>query len=293
MNTVEQTLWDEWVSFPPINPVEDEIAGIINGLPYTIENGYNKILCGRLFILRRLVKLYNVSKYIEIEKKALNKGDVIRFPSTKKRGKTVFCLRNDVATSIRKHSDNMGRRKRNWHWVRGIWGSCGSLYIPKLGYYLVLRMQPGSHPERLQTMLKSCGFNIAVRRRNGAREITLRDQQQIVTFLSKIGFVQTTLALEEMAIFRSVRNHANKLVNCDSANIKKSLIASQKQLRLIDELDRKGLTAGLPTQLKDLVETRRANPSVSLRELGELLQVPVSKSTIEYRWRKLDKLINM
>ncbi|MEG1502035.1 MAG: DNA-binding protein WhiA [Synergistaceae bacterium] len=287
---MEQILWDEWVLFPPVTPVEDEISGIIDGLSYTKDlDGHYSFQSNRLFILRRLIKLFNSSSYYISSETS---GENIKFISAQQKTKVTFTIKKQIAELIIKRSNNIGRRVRNWNWVRGIWGSCGSLYIPKAGYYLIIRPpEKNNAPERLQTILKSVGFAVGVRKRQETREIILRDQQQIVTFLSKIGFVQTTLALEEMAMYRSMRSHANKLVNCDSANINKSLVASQSQLLLIKELEDRGMIEEIPSSLKDLIIARKLNPSISLKELGESLPTPISKSTVEYRWRKLEKIL--
>jgi DNA-binding protein WhiA len=90
---------------------------------------------------------------------------------------------------------------------------------------------------------------------------------------------------------RSIRERANKIVNCDSANIEKSLAAARAQLSMVDALDERGLWDEVPPALAELAKARRANPSASLGELGQILSKPVSKSTVEYRWRKLEFLI--
>ena len=145
--------------------------------------------------------------------------------------------------------------------------------------------------ERLQGILKSAGFVLGVRKKSAQREIMVRDQQQIVTFLLRLGFVHTALALEETAIYRSMRSHANKLVNCDAANINKSLEAAQNQMKLIRELEEHNFIDELPDPLKELVYARKRNPSISLKELGQSLPRPISKSTVEYRWRKLENML--
>lgn len=119
----------------------------------------------------------------------------------------------------------------------------------------------------------------------------MRDQRQIATFLSRLGFVQSVLALEETAIYRSMRSHANKLVNCDAANISKSVRAAQDQMSLIRKLEEIGAVEDLPDILKELVAARKANPSVSLRAGAKYVR-PISKSTVEYRWRKLENILN-
>ena len=164
--------------------------------------------------------------------------------------------------------------------------------MPKAGYYLIMRPQTANgSAERLQAILKSCGFTVGVRKRATYRELTLRDQQQIVTLLSRMGLVKTALSLEETAIYRSMRSHANKLVNCDAANINKSIEAARGQMELIRRMDELGITETLPEPLFELVAARKRNPSISLKELGQTLPRPISKSTVEYRWRKLEHIL--
>ena len=88
-----------------------------------------------------------------------------------------------------------------------------------------------------------------------------------------------------------MRNRANKLVNCDSANINKSLAVAQNQLQTIKKLETQGLVETLPEHLKELVFLRKENPSATLGELGQFLSRPITKSTVKYRWRKLEEVL--
>jgi len=81
------------------------------------------------------------------------------------------------------------------------------------------------------------------------------------------------------------------LVNCDSANIKKSLLAAERQLEECRQVVAYGLMEILPRELQELVRVRLQHGSASLQELGQLVQRPVSKSTVEYRWGKLRRLV--
>lgn len=289
MKHLEHILWDEWLSIPFIAPVEDEIAGIINGLNYSKESGYYVFSSRRLFTIRRL--LYLITE-VSVQNKTVDSKDVMQIINTSKKGSTVFRIKDSVAEEIILRSSGFGRRERNWNWIRGVWGSCGSLYLPKSGYYLVIRVpENNSTPERLQSILKSAGFSVGTRKRIKTRELVLRNQQEIVTFLSRLGFVRTTLALEETAILRMMRNRANKLVNCDSANINKSLVVAQNQLQTIKKLEKQGLVEALPEHLKELISLRKENPSATLGELGQNLSRPISKSTVKYRWRKLEEVL--
>ncbi len=286
MGHLTHKIWDEWTSFQPIAPVEDEIAGILDGLSFRKKCSEYEFTSGRLFAVRRLLKLWSDSEYQSIETIRIIYGE-------KQKNRLRFTIEAALAEAIFDRISASSRKRRNWNWVRGMWGACGALYVPKTGYYLVLRPPSGNgSAERIRGMLKSAGFSLGVRKKNLMSELMLRDQQQIVTFLSRLGFVKTVLALEETAIYRSMRSHANKLVNCDSANINKTLEAAERQMRLINEIEEAGILEELPEEIRDLVFARKTNPSISLKELGQNLARPISKSTVEYRWRKCEKILH-
>lgn len=286
--SLTHTIWDEWSGLAAAEPAADEIAGIIDGLSFEQSGDEYYFTSPRLFAVRKLMRIWAESKWHD----AADEGSGIKLIHTQQRGRIVFALSKRTAQEIFAVTHSMAKRTRNWSWVRGLFGSCGSLYIPKTGYYLVLRPPAGNgSAERIRAILKSCGFTVGVRKKNGSQELTLRDQQQIVTLLSRIGLVKTALALEETAIYRSMRNHANKLVNCDAANINKSLEAAQSQMKLIRQMEDLGIVEELPSPLSELIYARKKNPSISLKELGQNLPHPISKSTVEYRWRKLEAML--
>lgn len=279
-----QLLWDEWASLPLTPPVEDEITGILDGLPCSVRGRDYIFRSGRLFTVRRLMRLWAESQYKGCD--GLEGGVHLLSPQQKSR--IAFSVGAKTAEKIFDRGRGFARRSRNWSWVRGVWGACGALYIPRTGYYLTLRPPVRNCvAERMQGIFKSAGFAVRVREKSGGKELMLRDQQQITTFLSRMGFINAILQLEETAIYRQVRSHANKLVNCDSANINKSLEAARSQLILIENIEAKGLLTELPESLRELISARKNNPSMSLKELGQTLPRPISKSTVEYRWRKI------
>lgn len=286
MDRIDQKIWDEWVSYPLVSPVEDEIAGIIDGLTGRFSGSEALYTCGRLVTVRRLMRLWPSSEY---------QGDGeegVKLMHSQLKLKAVFSINAESAKKIAARSLRMGKRRRNWNWIRGLWGSCGALYIPKTGYHLVIKTPEGDAGAlRIQGILKSAGFTVGVRKKGTGREITLRDQQHIVTFLSRIGLVQSALALEETAMYRLMRSHANKIVNCDAANISKSVNAAKNQLQLIRKIEEAEVIEELPDSLKELIFARKKNPSVSLKELGQSLPTPISKSTVEYRWKKLENIL--
>jgi DNA-binding protein WhiA len=208
----------------------------------------------------------------------------------RKQSRASFLLRQDVLGRITEGSA-LRNGSEKWAWFRGLWGGCGALYLPRSGYYMTFRPRGAESAERAKAILSSAGIPPSAREKRGRTEYMLRDQEQIVTCLSKMGLVKSSLVLEETAIVRSIRNRVNKVINCDSANIRKTVESARNQLALADRIDAEGLWDLLTPAQAELVSTRRLNPSASLSELGQLMSRPVSKSTVEYRWRKLDAIL--
>lgn len=288
--TLSSFMWDEWLAASCKDRTEalEEIRGILQGMTVTERTEEELLLSsGRLWLFRRLIKLWGKADLSSVHEfppllsipRSLKGKVFLRFPE-----KLLFLHEN--------RRDDMARfEKKRPDWLRGLWGSCGALYIPKSGYYLSFRVPSRETELTAAAMLKKSGFSFGRRHIQGKHEITLRNQEEIVTFLIRIGLVKTSLRMEEKAIVRSMRNRANMLVNCDSSNIRKSLDAATRQL----EMARTALSAPgfefLPEVLKSLVKSRITNPSVTLEELGRLQSPPISKSTVQYRWKKLEQVL--
>lgn len=98
--------------------------------------------------------------------------------------------------------------------------------------------------------------------------------------------------LENVRIMKDMRNNVNRKVNCETANINKTVAAAVKQLEDIKYIrDTIGFTKLTP-QLREMAELRLDNPEASLKELGELISPPVGKSGVNHRLRKLSEFAN-
>lgn len=288
MERLRYLVQDEWSSRPFDTNPTPELMGIIESLPSVSKGAVVLLPCSKPNTIRRFVGLWKNSDFSKIYTEESEKF----FFWDKKSKKGGIELPFDVYHAII-NLDLGNTSSHRWQWMRGVFGAIGSLYFPKIGYFLLLRFVPKTTIiDRVKTLFKSADFNVGMRKRDSSTELMLRNQEHVVTFLANIGLVRSSLAIEETAIMRSMKSRANKLVNCDSANIDKSLRAAQKQLALFEEIERLNLEDELPAELKELIDVRRANPSASLRELGQYLSRPVSKSTVEYRWRKLETLLH-
>ena len=277
--------WDEWFSMPrDVKGAAFELAGLLSGL--SKQNCGDEIILSssRIWAFRRAILLCK-----HINPKTINLAQCIEIPPNYK-GKIKLTLNEDVFTRLVSVNPLLSKRK-SWHWLRGLYGSSGNIFSPKSGYYLVLRIREEDVADKTGLLLELGKCNFSRRFINGANELMIRKQENIVHFLSGIGMNGLTLKIEDTAIFRAMKDIANKIVNCDSANISKSLKVAEEQVAAAKKIQTMKVYEKLPKRFKELIEVRLENPEATLSEIGSFLNPPVSKSTVKYRWDRLLDLV--
>lgn len=283
MEPLIDSLWDEWMASLILDVIsaESELAGIVSCLKKTSYHGSDTRLSSRrLWVFRRIQKLWGKTRW----SCGIDIGDILNVPKRHK-GSVSISLPWHVLSSIeaKEHDGSFLR----WSWIRGVFGVTGALYQPRRGYYFLFRVFNREVVSGLIDHLAKNHISPSSREVGDTVELIVRDQSQIVDLVNGMGLPNTALRLEEMAIVRSMRDRANRLVNCDASNIKKSVDAARRQIHVARFLLDKGREKNLSSELLELIELRLANPSISLNELGSNLSVPVTKSTVTYRWKKL------
>lgn len=288
MNSLAEELWDEWLVHPAEDPAqaEAECAGLLAGLAPGRGRDPLHIGTSRLWAVRRLFRLWRRTPWAG----RWSLADALSVPQDMK-GRVRIRLPDDLPATLESYGAGLleaaSLAASHWSWLRGLWGGCGGLYVPRSGYYLVLRVSSPTAAAILKGLLPRTRIAWQRRLLHGTHEMILRDQQKIVTFLSKLGLTGISLRLEDMAIMRSMRDRANRIRNCDTANIKRTLKVAEEQMALALKIRDAGLVERLPPALRQLVEARLGNPEGSLTELGEGLSPPITKSTVKYRWQRL------
>lgn len=284
MHRFANAMWDEWISCQPEQGSEAEIetSGIISSLTSSSKDGYVNLKSGRLWVFRRLRRIWPLTCWSEV----IDLARMLRIPREMK-GKVSIDLTRDIYEDIIARSAVAASGSSGWFWLRGVWGNSGSLYLPKSGHYLVFRSPDRNHMVQIVHFLSRNGIKTSQRSKDTFFETLLRDQQIIVDLLTRFRLYNSSLLLEQRTMVRAMRDRANKLVNCDAANIRKSLEAAQKQIQLSRMIKESGIYADLPSVLKEMIDIRLEYPSATLTELGQYLEKPVSKSTVKYRWKKL------
>lgn len=171
--------------------------------------------------------------------------------------------------------------------LAGVFFSCGSIADPNVEYHLEFH----TPTERLCTDLSHVLRNIAVKgkraTRRGSPVLYIKNSEQIEDTLTFMGAQQCTIDLMNIKIRKDMRNKANRLRNCDEANINKMVSAAMRQTATIRYLKERGELEKMPQQLQDLALLRLENPDLTLQELGEMLSPPLGRSGVYHRFQKI------
>lgn len=114
-----------------------------------------------------------------------------------------------------------------------------------------------------------------------------KDGEEISKFLAFIEASSSMLKFEEIRVYRDMRNNVNRIVNCETANLSKTVNAAVRQIEAINKLKKEGRFNSLPDNLKEIANLRLENPEASLTELGTMLKEPIGKSGVNYRLKSL------
>lgn len=165
----------------------------------------------------------------------------------------------------------------------------GSMSDPEKEYHLEFACTEGETAEQIREVLKGFGTGAKVIRRKKYHVVYLKDSEEIAQVLGLIGAHVSLMELENRRIMKEVRNSVNRRVNCETANISKTVNAAQNQIRDIRFLEREGRLRELPEGLRKMAELRLEHPEVSMSELGRMCSPPISKSGVSHRLRKLSE----
>ena len=122
--------------------------------------------------------------------------------------------------------------------------------------------------------------------------IYLKDGEEISKFLALVGASKAVMKFEDIRIQKEMRGRVNRLVNCETANLNKTINASVEQISAIRKLQKTGKFKNLDENLKEIALLRLENPNISLVELGKQLKEPIGKSGVNYRLKKIIEIAN-
>ena len=166
----------------------------------------------------------------------------------------------------------------------------GSVNDPQRGYNLEL--STNSIEESILTKESMDIFDLKpkINDKGEIKVVYLKDSDKISDFLAIIGANKSLFELEDVRAMKSIRNDINRQTNFDKANIDRTVNASLKQVDAIKAIFKAGMMDDLSAEMKELAELRLVNPYTSIKELGQMLDPPMSKSKVNYRLQKFIKM---
>ncbi len=170
--------------------------------------------------------------------------------------------------------------------LRGVFLACGTLNNPEKSYHLEFSV-PYSLKNDLIRILEEVELQPKEIKRNNSFLLYFKDSEEILILLTVIGANDAVLEYMGVKIYKDIRNNVNRRTNFENANFERTVNAAIAQQQAIEKLKKEGKFNTLPEELKEIAVLRLENPDMSLKEIGESLKPPLSRSGVNHRLQKI------
>lgn len=168
----------------------------------------------------------------------------------------------------------------------------GFINDPNKEYHLEILFKSKKKADELKDIITNFGIDIKSTKKGTDYMLYLKEGEEISSFLALMGAAKAVIKFEEIRVIKETRNNINRLVNCETANLNKTINAAVKQIEDIKNLKKNKKFESLPESLKELAKLRLENPDSSYEELGKMLSKPIGKSGVSHRLEKISKIAN-
>ncbi|WP_042353968.1 DNA-binding protein WhiA [Bacillus rubiinfantis] len=254
----------------------------------------NAAIARRIYTL--LKKRYDVTVELLVRKKMRLKKNNVYIVRLSQRAREIledtkiigegFTIIHDISPEL------VNKKCCRRSYLRGAFLAGGSVNNPETSsYHLEIASLYKEHNDSLCELMNTFGLNSKTLERKKGYITYLKEAEKITEFLNVIGAHNALLRFEDVRIVRDMRNSVNRLVNCETANLNKTIGASIRQVENIRFIDQTVGLQILPAKLREIAELRLKYPDVTLKELGEMVSgKAISKSGINHRLRKIDEM---
>ena len=174
--------------------------------------------------------------------------------------------------------------------LRGVFLGSGSITDPGKGYHLEIVCANPVFAKDIQKVMNQFHLGPKEMQRKDTTVVYLKDSNMISDFLGIIGASKSLLELENTKALKETKNRANRVSNCDDANIEKTISASMRTIEAIRKIERVKGMDWLPPKLQEIAILRLEEPESTLQELGQLLDPPLGKSGVTHRLAKIEEM---
>lgn len=254
---------------------------------YTTVNEYN------INRFSKLLSNINISNFkIDIK----GKNYIITVPKIQKIGQISYLEKDiEISEEYKKELENINKISEQEEMLikslaRGIFLGSGSVNNPENKYHLEMILSTKENAIEIQEILQKMQIKFKLLSRENGYSLYIKEGEEISKFLAFIGANSSVIRFEEIRVIREMKNNINRKVNCETANLSKTISAAVKQIEAIKKLQMEKKFENLPDNLKEIANLRLENPDSSLAELGQMLKNPIGKSGVNHRLNQLIEL---
>ena len=249
--------------------ISSNIAIKKNKIEYSTENEYN---------INRLNKLLN---NLNIDYDICVKGNLF-----------VIKFNIENITDYINLLGNIEKENLKKAFIRGSFLGSGSINDPNKKYHIEISLENKQYANILKNILNEFDITFKELERKSSYSLYSKDGEEISKFLALIGASKAVINFEEIRVIRDIRNNVNRKVNCETANLNKTVNAAVRQIEDIKFIYNSKAEDKLSDNLKEIANLRMENPDISLVELGKLLKEPIGKSGVNHRLKKIQEIAN-
>lgn len=249
--------------------ISSNIAIKKNKIEYSTENEYN---------INRLNKLLN---NLNIDYDICVKGNLF-----------VIKFNIENITDYINLLGNIEKENLRKAFIRGSFLGSGSINDPNKKYHIEISLKNKEYANILKNIMQEFEITFKELERKSSYSLYSKDGEEISKFLALIGASKAVINFEEIRVIRDIRNNVNRKVNCETANLNKTVNAAVRQIEDIKFIYKSKAEDKLSDSLKEIANLRMENPGISLVELGKLLKEPIGKSGVNHRLKKIQEIAN-
>ncbi|MBQ8683641.1 MAG: DNA-binding protein WhiA [Clostridia bacterium] len=171
--------------------------------------------------------------------------------------------------------------------LRGAFLACGAVTDPEHDYHLEFSVPHYNLSRDLLALLREVDFPAKTVTRSGSYIVYIKESERIEDCLTYLGAQKAALEMMGVKMVKSIRNDTNRRINCESANIDKTVQATALQVEAVRKIEETVGLSALPPELQALAQLRLDNPDMSLRDLGAALEPPISRSGVNHRLQRI------
>jgi DNA-binding protein WhiA len=175
-------------------------------------------------------------------------------------------------------------------YLRGVFLGGGSVNRPEGNYHLEIITDNKTFADTICSLMNKFSLAAKSNQRKNWNVVYLKESEQIAGFLNVIGAHSALFNFENARIYKDMRNNVNRLVNCETANLNKTVNAAVRQVENIELISSTIGLGNIPETIREAAELRLEYPDATLVELGKLMQAPLGKSGVNHRMRKIEEI---